>query len=151
RSGRIPDGVLVTSTVLEALPDGQAEASSSAALFSTLRRDYDVVVEKGWTDFEPLARRSAAAVETSIIVEEEGARPHLRLPLRAWDARLSRMRPVPRMPVRVDVTDEPNRRLLKVSNGSAQNLTDCWAIVAGQASSFGDIPAGATRVREFPL
>jgi hypothetical protein len=151
RSGRIPDGVLVTSTVLESLPDGQAEASSSAALFSTLRRDYDVVVEKGWTDFEPLARRSAAAVDNSIIVEEEGARPRLRMPLKAWDYRLFRMRTVTRLPVRVEVTDEPSRRLVKIINGSAQNLSDCWAIVAGQAAPIGDIPAGATRVREYPL
>jgi hypothetical protein len=151
RSGRIPDGVLVTSTVLESLADGEVEASSNAALFSTLRRDYDVVVEKGWTDFEPLARRSAPAEENSIIIEEEGSRPRLRLPLKAWDYRLFRLRSVARLPIRVQLDTEPNRRLLRVVNGSAQNLTDCWVVISGQASAIGDIPAGASRERELPL
>lgn len=151
RSGRIPDGVLVTSTLLESLADGQVEASSNAALFSTLRRDYDVVVEKGWTDFEPLARRTAPAEENSIIIEEEGSRPRLRLPLKAWDYRLFRLRSVTRLPIRVQLDSEPNRRLLRVVNSSAQNLTDCWVVISGQASPLGDIPAGASREREFPL
>ena len=151
RGGRIPDGVLVTSTLMESLPDGQVEASSNAALFSTLRRDYDVVVEKGWTDFEPLARRSAVAEENGITIEDEGSRPRLRLPLKAWDYRLFRLRAVARLPIRVELDNEVDRRLLKVSNRSGRDLTDCWVIISGRSSSLGDIPAGASRTREFPL
>lgn len=151
RGGRIPDGVLVTSTLLESLSGGEVEASSNAALFSTLRRDYDVVVEKGWTDFEPLARRAAPAEENSITIEEEGGRPRLRMPLKAWDYRLFRLRSVARLPVEVELNREANRRLLKVANRSAQDLTDCWVIVDGQSAALGDVPAGASRVREFPV
>jgi hypothetical protein len=151
RGGRIPDGVLVTSTLLEALGSGEVEASSNAALFSTLRRDYDVVVEKGWTDFEPLARRAAAAEENSITIEEEGGTPRLRMRLKAWDYRLFRLRSVVRLPVEVVLDREANRRLLKVVNRSAQDLTDCWAILDGQSATLGDIPSGASRVREFPV
>jgi hypothetical protein len=151
RGGRIPDGVLVTSTLLESLAGGEVEASSNAALFSTLRRDYDVVVEKGWTDFEPLARRAAAAEENSITIEEAAGRPRLRMPLKAWDYRLFRLRSVARLPVEVVLDREPNRRLLKVANRSAQDLTDCWVIIDGQSAALGDIPAGASRVREFPV
>jgi hypothetical protein len=152
RGGRIPDGVLVTSTLLEAIAGGEVEASSNAALFSTLRRDYDVVVEKGWTDFEPLARRAvAAAEENSITIEEEGGRPRLRMPLKAWDYRLFRLRSVARLPIEVELDRQASRRVLKIVNRSAQDLTDCWVIIAGQSAALGDIPSGASRVREFPV
>ena len=150
RGDGIPDGVLVTSTLLDSLSGGEVEASSNAALFSTIRRDYDVFVEKGWTDFDPLPRRSAVAEENSVTVEEEGGRPRLRMALKAWDYRLFRLRSVTRLPVRVELAAEADRRLIKVSNDSAQDLTDCWAVVTGQIVSLGDIPAGRTRVRELP-
>jgi hypothetical protein len=109
-----------------------------------------VFVEKGWTDFDPLPRRSAVAEENSVTVEDEGGRPRLRMALKAWDYRLFRLRSVTRLPVRVELATEAERRLVKVSNDSAQDLTDCWAIVTGQIVSLGDIPAGRNRVRELP-
>lgn len=150
RADGIPDGVLVTSTLLDALPNGNVEASSNAALFSTIRRDYDVGVEKGWTDFEPLPRRSVAADENGFTIEEEGGRPRLRMALKAWDYRLFRLRSVVRVPVRVELATDADRRLVKVSNDSAQDLTDCWAVVSGQILALGDVPAGRTLSRELP-
>ncbi|HEY1269003.1 MAG TPA: hypothetical protein VGH16_17225 [Candidatus Binatia bacterium] len=150
RADGIPDGVLVTSTLLDALPNGAVEASSNAALFSTIRRDYDVFVEKGWTDFDPLPRRSVLPDENGFTIEEEGGRPRLRMALKAWDYRLFRLRSVARLPVRVELAAEADRRLVKVSNNSAQDLADCWAVVSGQILSLGDIPAGRTRSRELP-
>jgi hypothetical protein len=151
RGGKIPDGVLITSTLLEPLADGYVEAGSNVALFSTLRRDYDLVVEKGWTDFEPLPRRSGRAEDNALVVEEEGSRPRFHVPLKEWDYRLFKVRSVTRFPVRVELDSQPGARLMRVTNGSAQNLTDCWMIVSGQRASLGDIPAGASRAREFPL
>ena len=151
RGGRIPDGVLMTSTLLEPVADGYVEASTNAALFSTQRREYVLTVEKGWTDFEPLARRSGAPEENALVVEEEGGRPRFRALWKQWDYRLFRVRSITRFPVRVELDTEPSERLLRVTNGSAQDLTDCWMIVAGRRASLGDIPAGTSRVRSFPL
>ncbi len=150
RGGKIPDGVLVTSTLLESLPDGYVEAGSNAALFSTLRRDYDVFVEKGWTDFEAPARRSARVEDNALVIEEEGGRPRYRMPLKEWDYRLFKVHSVARFPVRVEFDARPTARVLKVTNGSAQNLTECWMIVDGRSAALGDIPAGASRERAFP-
>ncbi|MGH8514859.1 MAG: hypothetical protein ACREV8_13140, partial [Gammaproteobacteria bacterium] len=151
RGGNIPDGVLVASTFLESLPDGYAEASSNVALFSTLRRDYDLVFESGWTEFEPLARRFTGAEDNSLIVEEEGARPRFRTPLKQWEYRLFRVRSVRRFPVSVELETQPDKRLLKVANQSAQDLTECWMIMPDRLVALGDIPSGAAQVREFPL
>lgn len=150
RGEGIPDAVLVTSTLLDSLPNGEVEASANAALFSTVRRDYDIFVEKGWTDFDPLPRRAAAAEENGVTIEEEGARPRLRVPLKAWDYRLFRLRSVARLPVRVEIANEASRRLVTVANDSTQDLTDCWVVLSGQILSLGDIPAGRSRAREFP-
>jgi hypothetical protein len=151
RGGNIPDGVLLTSTLLEPLPDGYVEASSNGALFSTLRREYDLVLESGWTDFEPLARRAAGAEDYDLVVEEEGGRPRFRTSLKEWDYRLFRARSVSRFPVRVEFEAQPNKRVLKVANHSARDLTECWMILPGERVSLGDIPSGSIRVREFPL
>jgi hypothetical protein len=151
RGGNIPDGVLVASTLLESLPDGYAEASSNVALFSTLRRDYDLVFESGWTEFEPLARRFTNAEDNKLIVEEEGARPRFRTPLKQWEYRLFRVRSVRRFSVSVELETQPDKRLLKVANQSAQDLTECWMILPDRLVALGDIPSGAHRVREFPL
>ena len=151
RGGQIPDAVLVTATLLESLADGYVEANSNVALFSTLRRDYNLVVESGWTDFEPLARRSGRAEDNALIVEEEAGRPRFRMPLREWDYRLFRVRSMSRFPVRVELETQPSKRLLKVANQSAQDLTECWMIISGERVSLGDIAAGSSRVREFPL
>lgn len=150
RGGNIPDGVLVASTLLQSLPDGYAEASSNLALFSTLRRDYDLVFEGGWTDFEPLPRRSASAEDNGLTVEEEGVRPRFRTPLKQWEYRLFRIQSIRRFPVRVEFDTQADKRFLKVSNESAQNLTECWMIMPGRLVALGDIPSGASRVREFP-
>ena len=151
RGGQIPDGVLVTSTLLDSLADGYVEANSNVALFSTLRRDYDLVVGSGWSDFEPLARRSGKAEDNALVVEEEAGQPRFRMPLREWDYRLFRVRSVSRFPVQVELETQPNKRVLRVANHSGQDLAECWMIISGERVSLGDIASGASRVREFPL
>jgi hypothetical protein len=151
RGGNSPDGVLVASTLLESLPDGYAEASSNVAVFSTLKRDYDLVFESGWTDFEPLARRFTHAEDNALFVEEEGAWPRLRVPVKQWEYRLFKARSVRRFPVKVALETHPDKRLLTIANQSAQDLTECWMVLPDRLVALGDIPSGAGRVREFPL
>jgi hypothetical protein len=71
--------------------------------------------------------------------------------LKEWDYRLFRARSVSRFPVRVEFEAQPNKRVLKVANHSARDLTECWMILPGERVSLGDIPSGSIRVREFPL
>ena len=59
-------------------------------------------------------------------------RSRLRMPLKAWDYRLFRLRSVARLPVEVELDRQANRRLLKVVNRSAQDLTDCWVVIDGR-------------------
>jgi hypothetical protein len=151
RGGQIPDGLLVTATLLDAIADGYVEAQSNVALFSTQGRDYNLVVESGWSDFEPVVRRSARSQENALVVLDEENLTRFRFPLREWDYRLFRMRSVSRFPVLVELGARGDKRLLKLTNLASQDLTECWLVLAGQRFFLGDLLSGSSQVREFPL
>lgn len=151
QGGRIPDGVLLSATVLEPLADGYVEGNSNIALLSTLRREYDLTLDSGWSDFDPVPRRGGRMEDNALVVQEEAGRQRFRMALKEWDHRLFRARSVSRFPLSVEFDTRANQRLLKVANLTASDLTDCWLILPGERIPLGDITAGSTRVREFPL
>jgi hypothetical protein len=151
RGGKIPDGVLLAATVLEPLADGYVEGNSNVAIFSTLRRDYDLALDGGWSDFDPVPRRGGRLEDNALVALEEAGRPRFRVALREWDHRLFRGRSVSRFPLSVEFDAREDKRVLKVSNLTAHDLTDCWLILAGERIPLGDVASGSTRAREFPL
>jgi len=80
RGGNIPDGILVSSTLLEEIPDGYVEVQSNVALFSTLRGQYNLKVKRGWTDLEPVFARHETPGGKDIVVQEEGNTTRFRFP-----------------------------------------------------------------------
>jgi len=151
QGGQIPDGVLLAATVLEPLADGYVEGNSNVAIFSTLRRDYDLALDGGWSDFEPVPRRGGRMEDNALVALGEAGRPRFRVALKEWDHRLFRGRSVSRFPLSVEFDAREDKRVLKVSNLTAHDLTDCWLILAGERVSLGDVASGSTRTREFPL
>ena len=151
RGGNSPDGLLVSSTLLEALSGGYVDAQSNVALFSTRRKSYSIEMKSGWTDLELVSPVSAKAEKTPVVIHEEGSSTRLGFPLREWDYRLFKLRSVSRFPVHAEIENRGGKLSLKLINQSAKDLTECWLVVAGERFYVGDIQPGATQVREFHL
>jgi hypothetical protein len=151
RGGNIPDGVLLSSTVMESSGDGFVEAQSSLALFSTQVREYRLHLERGWMELTPVPSRSRDGFQAAVVRQEGGGASQYQLPLREWDYRLFRMRFVYRFPLRADFEVQGDQLVMKVENHSANDLIDCWLLLPGQRFSLGEIARGARWTKTFPL
>ena len=151
QGGNIPDGVLLVSTVLENSGDGFVEAQANLALFSTQLRAYDLELERGWIDLTPVASRAREQTEPAIVTQEAGGASRYRLPLRAWDYRLFRLRRVDRFSFTAGFEAQADQLIVTVDNRSAKDLIQCWLVVPGQRFDLGAIPQGASWRRTFPL
>jgi len=151
QGGNIPDGVLLSSTLLESLQDGYVEAQSNVALFSTRRRLYDLQIPREWSDVEAIPSRAGTPPENNaLVIQEERSSTRFRFPLREWSYRLFKVRSMDRFPFRAEIQAEGGRSLLKLTNLTPRDLTDCWLVVSGQRFSLGDILQGSSQVRELP-
>ncbi|MGH7773043.1 MAG: hypothetical protein ACREQA_12515 [Candidatus Binatia bacterium] len=150
RGGNVPDGVLLSSTLLEGLPDGYVETLSNVALFSTQRRHYNLHVESGWTDLEPVPRLGPSE-ESALVVQEEGSSTQFRFPLREWDYKLFKVRSINRFPIRTEIQKRGDKLFLRLANLTTKDLTECWLVVSGQRFFLGDVLQGTSQIREFHL
>jgi hypothetical protein len=149
RGSNIPDGVLVSSTLMESLPDGYAEAQSNVGLFSTQARYYDLQVENGWSDMEQVPSRLKGTEDSALAVQQEGGSTRFRFPLREWDYRLFKIRSQSHFPFHVEILRQDSKIVLKLTNRTTKDLTDCWLVISGQRFSLGDILKGSNQIREF--
>jgi hypothetical protein len=151
RGGNIPDGVLLSATVLESSADGYIEAQSNLALFSTQTRRYNLQLERGWMDLVPVSTHPKEQPEPAVVLQDGGGSSRYQLPLREWDYRLFRMRSVERFALRAEFELQGDKLLMKMDNQSAKDLTDCWLAVPGQRFALGDIPRGSSWSKVFSL
>jgi hypothetical protein len=151
RGGNVPDGVLLSSTVLESSGDGFVDAQANLALFSTQLRRYDLQMARGWIELTPVATRMRDAAEQAVVTEDSGGESRYQLPLREWDYRLFRMRRVDRFPLRVEFEAQGDRLIMQVENRSAKDLANCWLLVPGQRFDLGALPRGTSWRKSFPL
>ncbi|HET8564153.1 MAG TPA: hypothetical protein VFM35_09805, partial [Candidatus Binatia bacterium] len=151
RGGNIPDGVLLSSTILESISDGYAEVQANVALFSTQMRQFDLQVERGWTDLIPVPSRSKLHEDPAIVAQSNGPSTRFLFPLREWDYRLLKFRFIERFPLHGAIENRGDKIFMKLNNQATRDLTDCWLVVAGQRFSLGDIGRGSSWTKEFPL
>lgn len=151
RGGNIPDGVLMSSTVLESSGDGYVDAQANLALFSTQPRRYELRMERGWMELTPVSNRVRETQEPAVVQQEGGGASRYQLPLREWDYRLFRMRLVDRFPMHVEFEAQGDKLSMKVNNQSNKDLFNCWLLVPGQRFDLGQIARGASWSRTFPL
>jgi len=149
--GNIPDGVLLVSTVMENNGDGFVDAQTNLALFSTQLRQYDLQLERGWSELTPVASRARADTEPAVVTQDAGGASRYRLPLREGDYRLFRLRRVDPFPFSAEFAMQGDQLLVQVENKSAKDLTQCWLLVPGQRFDLGVVPRGATWRRTFSL
>jgi hypothetical protein len=151
RGGNIPDGVLLSSTVLESSADGYVDAQANLAMFSTQIRQYDLQMKGAWTDLVPVSVASRERPEPLVVLQDASGASRFQLPLREWDYRLFRIRFVDRFPVRAEFEQQNGKLIMRLNNQSTKDLADCWLVVPGQRYPLGDIPRGATWTKEFAL
>ena len=151
RGGNIPDGVLLSSSVMESSADGYVEVQSNLAMFSTQIRQYGLQMERGWMELVPVAAASRDRPEPTVVFQDGSGTSRFQLPLREWDYRLFRVRFVDRFPLRAEFDQQAGKLRMRLNNQSAKDLADCWLVVPGQRYALGDIPRGASWTKEFPL
>ncbi len=151
RGGNIPDGVLMSSTVLESSGDGYVDAQANLALFSTQPRSYELRMERGWMELTPVSNRVRETQEPAVVHQEIGGASRYHLPLREWDYRLFRMRLVDRFALHVEFEAQGDKLSMKINNQSNKDLFNCWLVVPGQRFDLGQIARGANWSRTFPL
>lgn len=151
RGGNIPDGVLMTATVLESSGDGYVEAQANLALFSTQPRPYDLEMSRGWMELTPVFNRARDQLEAAVVEQDGGGTSRYHVPLREWDYRLFRMRLIDRFQLRAEFEAQGDKLVMKIANQSGKDLTHCWLLVPGQRFDLGQIAHGASWRKTFPL
>ncbi len=151
RGGHIPDGVLISSTVLESSGDGYVDAQANLALFSTQSRSFDLELARGWMEMTPISSQAREGAEPALVEQDGGGASRYRLPLREWDYRLFRLRSVDRFSFGAEFETQGDRLVMKVNNQSNQDLTDCWLLMPGQRFDLGLIARGASWRKSFSL
>jgi hypothetical protein len=151
RGGHIPDGVLMSSTVMESSGDGYVDAQANLALFSTQSRSFDLEMERGWMEMTPISSRAREGAEPAVVEQDGGGANRYRLPLREWDYRLFRLRLVDRFALVAEFETQGDKLVMKVNNQSNQDLTDCWLLTPGQRFELGLVPRGASWRKSFSL
>jgi hypothetical protein len=151
RGGNIPDGVLLSSSVIESSDDGYVEVQSNLAMFSTQIRQYGLRMERGWMELVPVAAPSRDRPEPAVVFQDGSGTSRFQLPLREWDYRLFRIRFVDRFPLRAEFEQQAGKLRMRLNNQSAKDLADCWLVIPGQRYPLGDIPRGTSWTKEFPL
>ena len=151
RGGKLPDGVLLSATVLDTIADGYVEAQSNVALFSTQDRRYDLQVQRGWLSWIPLSLASGKPEERPVILQDGSGTGRFQIPLSEWDHRLFKIRFVEPFPFQVRFEQRGNLVLMTIHNQTDKNLTDCSVLVAGRRYPLGEIPRGARWSREFSV
>ncbi len=151
RGGNVPDGVLLSATVIESSADGYVDVQSNFGLFSTQPRPYNLEPEGTWMDFTPVATPGREQPDPMVVLQAGGRSSRYQIELREWDHRLFRMRSVARFPLRAEFQPQGEKLLMTIDNQSGKDLTDCWLVLPAQRYALGDIPRGATRRQTFPL
>jgi hypothetical protein len=151
RGGQVPDGVLLTATVMESAGDGYVEAQTNLALFSTQLRGYVLAFGRGWIDLTPLPASSYTQPSQTLVYRHGGGATRLDLPLKEWGFRLLRSRSLIRFPLSVVIEPQGSQLLLKVHNQSDRDLTNCWLVTPGTRIALGDLPKGESWTKTFPL
>ena len=151
RGGQVPDGVLLSATVLENAGDGYVEAQSNLALFSTQPREYSLDFGRGWMDLMPLATAAYVQPRQALVYRYGSGATRVQLPLKEWGYKLLRARYMERLPLRAKIEDDGERLRLDVQNQSSQDLIDCWLVAPGTRVFLGNLPKGEGWTKTFPL
>lgn len=151
RDGKTLDGILFSSTLLESVASGYAEAQSNIAVFSMRQRPYRLQLDNAWRDLELVTRQLGRSEQSSLSMLGESLSNELDFSLGEWSYSLFRIRSLQRLPLRVESEIRNDVIKLEIVNQSSRELAECWFVVSGKSFFLDKIPAHAQRTWEFPL
>ncbi len=151
RGGNVPDGVLLSSTVLDSVADGYVEAQLNMAMFSTQIRQYNLQLARGWLDMAPVSNPAKDRTQEALLLQDDSGSSRFRLPLREWDYRLFRMRFIDRFPLRAEFDIQGDKLVMKIDNQSGKDLVDCWLVLPGARHALNEITRGSRWSKVFSL
>ena len=151
RGGNVPDGVLLSSTLLDSVADGYVEAQLSMAMFSTQIRQYNLQLARGWLDMAPVSIPAKDRPQEALLLQDGSGSSRFRLPLREWDYRLFRMRFIDRFALRAEFEIQGDKLLMKIDNQTGKDLVDCWLVLPGGRHPLGEITRGSRWSKVFSL
>jgi hypothetical protein len=151
RGGNVPDGVLLSSTMLDSVADGYVEAQLNMAMFSTQIRHYNLQLARGWLDMAPVSIPAKDRPQEALLLQDDSGSSRFRLPLREWDYRLFRMRFIDRFPLRAEFDIQGDKLVMKIDNQSSKDLVDCWLVLPGARHALNEITRGSRWTKVFSL
>ena len=151
RGGNVPDGVLLSSSLLDSVADGYVEAQLSMAMFSTQIRQYNLELARGWLDMAPVSMPAKDRPQAALLLQDGSGSSRFRLLLREWDYRLFRLRFIDRFAMRAEFEIQGDKLLMKIDNQTGKDLVDCWLVLPGGRHPLGEITRGSRWSKVFSL
>ena len=150
RGGHVPDGILISSTVVDGTPwSDVAPVHANVGLFATRRKDFWFSLRRDLTQLD-LVPPPGAAAEASLVLQQARPRDRIHVPLPEWNAALFRLRAVRPWPVAVEWEHSRGTYRVGIANRGSGRLTECWLVIGGQGYRLGDVPPGGLLRRELP-
>ena len=150
RGGHVPDGILISSTVVDGtLWSDVAPVHSNVGLFATRHKDFSFTVGRDLTQLD-LVPASGNDAEASLVLRERRPRNRIDVPLSEWNTALFRLRAARPSPVNVEWAQSRESYRIGIVNRGSASLTECWLLIGGRGYRLGDVPPGGTVRRELP-
>ncbi len=151
RGGHVPDGILISSTVVDgSLWSEVAPVHANVGLFATRHKDFSFSLRGGWSQLD-LVPAPGDEAGSSLVLRQ--GRPHAKVhvPLKEWNSALFKLRSLEPSPVGIDWQHTAETYRIGIANRGAGAFTDCWLVVGGRGYKLGDVPPGGVLRRELAV
>ena len=150
RGGHVPDGILISSTVVDgALWSEVAPVHSNVGLFATRNKDFSFSLSRDLTQLD-LVPAPGGDAEASLVLREGRPRNRVDVPLAEWNAALFRLRAVRPSPGAIEWEQSRRTYRIGIANRGPGSLRDCWLLVGDGGYRLGDVPPGGALRRQLP-
>ncbi len=150
RGGHVPDGILISSTVVDGTPwSDVAPVHANVGLFATRHKDFSFSLGRDLTQLD-LVPPPGAAAGASLVLQQARPRDRILVPLPEWNAALFRLRAVRPWPVTIEWEHSRGTYRVGIVNRGSGSLTECWLVIGEEGYRLGDVPPGGRLRRELP-
>ena len=147
RGGHVPDGILISSTVVDGTPwSDAAPVHSNVGLFATRKKTFSFTLGRDLSQLDLVP--SPGAAEASLVLQQGRPRDRVDVPLPEWNAALFRLRAVRPSPAAVEWEHSRDTYRIRIANRGAGRITDCWLLVGERGYRLGDVPPGGALRRD---
>ena len=151
RGGHVPDGILISSTVMDGtLWSDAAPVHSNVGLFATRQKSFSFSLGRDLSQLD-LVPAPGGAADASLVLQQGRPRNRIDVPLPEWSAALFRLRTVRRSPVAVEWEHSRETYRIRIANRGAGRITDCWLLMGERGYKLGDVAPGGVLRRELVL